>query len=150
MAMHPGFRFAIASLASALAALVLLGLLLPIYVAASSGVAPSSEEWLASLFLLPFVIFVGGMFALPAAAVAGGLVLLWQRLRAACLPLWGWLIAGAATGAVMSVFFGQNDDLPARLAAAVWFCCAGAMGAWAFRRVWGLKRLHPRSGSAEG
>jgi hypothetical protein len=134
-------RYLLASFTAALAAMVVLALILPLYVLVAapgsvSGSESLGELLLGSLVLAGFVIVIGGMIALPAALLAGGALLLWQRHRGAALGLRIWLYAGLAVGAAVSLTLGANDPPQARLAAALWFAASGATGAWVFRRVW--------------
>jgi hypothetical protein len=136
--MRSALRFVLASIASALSVMVVLTLTMPIYLLATTGTvtgegAPITLGALA--FVLPFVIIIGGSIALPAAALAGSAMIFWQEQRGAPLTLCAWTFVGLASGILASLFFGTHDPVAARLIAAIWFACAGAAGAWVFRRM---------------
>jgi hypothetical protein len=118
--------------------MAVLTLTMPIYLLATTGTvtgddAPTTLGALA--MMLPFVILIGGSIALPAAALAGSAMVFWQKQRGAPVTLRTWIFAGLASGILASLFFGTHDPRAARLIAAIWFACAGAVGAWVFRRM---------------
>jgi hypothetical protein len=138
--MKNSIRFFWASLAATVSSMTLLTLTMPLFLWAATGtvtgegVGPS----LVGVFaMLPFVTFIGGMIALPAAALAGGAMLWWQKRRGAPFTPRAWIIAGTAAGMFVSLFVGTNDSDWARMITAPWFALAGAFGAWVFAWVWG-------------
>jgi hypothetical protein len=138
--MQPALRFLWASLAATLAAMALLTLTLPLYLLAATGTVTGAgvgPSLIGVVAMLPFVTVIGGMIALPAAALAGGAMLWWQKQRGAPLTPSRWIMAGAAAGLFVSFFVGTNDADWARMITAPWFALAGALGAWVFARVWG-------------
>jgi hypothetical protein len=67
---------------------------------------------------MPFVTVIGGMIALPVAALAGGGMLRWQKKRGTALRQRAWIIAGLAAGLLVSNFVGTNDSDWARMVTA--------------------------------
>jgi hypothetical protein len=132
-------RFLWASLAATLAAMVLLTLTMPLTLWATTG-AVTGEGFGPSLFaivaMLPFVVVIGGIIALPMAMIAGGAMLWWEGRRGALFSKSSWILAGLGAGLLTSAFVGTNDSDFARLVHIPWFACGGAMGAWMFARVW--------------
>ncbi len=138
--MKPIPRFLWANLAATLSSMALLTLTLPLYLLAATGTVTGEgvgPSLIGLLAMLPFVTVIGGMIALPAAALAGGAMLWWQKRRGTPFSPRAWIIAGAAAGLFVSFFVGTNDADWARMITAPWFALAGALGAWVFARVWG-------------
>ncbi len=135
--MNPLFRFLLACLGSSLSALLLMTLTIPIYLLAvgESQLGGFNMMLVSSLMLLPFVLAFGGVIALPAAAVAGGAMLWWQKRRGLPVAVHIWMIAGTAAGVLVSIVIGSDDPLMARMATTIWFAAAGTMGAWVFQRI---------------
>jgi hypothetical protein len=136
-AMHPALRFLLACLASALAALLVVDLGWVLIEMFSGESRTSLAEALgASIMLLPWVLLIGGIVALPLAAIAGGAMLAFENGRGQPLPLGGWLGAGLAAGLMIVLLFGGTEMTSDRIFVAVWFGTSGMLGAWAFRAVW--------------
>jgi hypothetical protein len=137
--MKNALHFIWATLAATLSAMALLTLTMPLTLWAINGTVTGEGFWAslgAIVVMLPFVVVIGGIIAVPMAALAGGAMLWWEKRRAAPFTPLGWIIAGLAAGLLTSTFVGTNDSDLARLVHIPWFACAGAMGAWMFARVW--------------
>jgi hypothetical protein len=137
--MKTALHFLWASLAATLAAMALLTITMPLTLLANTGSVTGEGFWpslLATVAMLPFVTVIGGMVALPMAALAGGAMLWGENVRGAPFSTRVWIIAGIAAGLLTSTFVGTNDTDAARLIHIPWFACGGAMGAWMFARVW--------------
>jgi len=136
--MQTTFRFVLASLVSALSALLMIALTIPLFVSLSSGELANhgfGSILRGALAMVPAVVLVGGIVALLIATLAGGAMLLWHKQRDEPLPMRQWLQAGTGAGLCVAFFVGSNDPASVRLVTALWFAAAGALAAWSFARV---------------
>lgn len=141
--MIPIARFMLASLASAVSALLLLAITMPLVISANANLVGQEiigATLVGILAVIPFVLIFGGIIALPVAALAGGLMLGVQKKRGIPLTQSVWLAAGAICGLIVSLFLGGYDPFVQRLVTAVWLAACGALGAWVFQRVMQLWR----------
>jgi hypothetical protein len=132
------FQFLWASFASAVAAMVLLGLGIQLTVIATTGSLTGEGFWPslgAMVVTTGFVIVFGGIIALPAAMVAGGAMLWAEHARGKPLALSIWVLVGLVIGLLVVVFVGATDTRTLLLHAP-WHLSASALGAWVFAREW--------------
>jgi hypothetical protein len=137
--MKRAVHFLWASVAATLAAMALLTVTMPLTLFATTGSVTGEGFWPslgAMVVMLPFVVLIGGVIALPTAALAGGAILWAEKRRATPFAARTWTITGLAAGLLVSLIVGTNDPVSARLVHIPWFASAGAMGAWVFARVW--------------
>jgi hypothetical protein len=139
MAMKIALRLLKSSIAATLAAMLLLGLTIPITIYAATGTVTGEGFWPtvgAMIVMLPFVAVIGGMIALPLAIISGGAMLWWENKRGVPFTNRAWIIAGMVAGLLVSAFVGTNDDNLSRLIHTPWFIAASILGAWVFARTW--------------
>jgi hypothetical protein len=132
-------HFIRACLAATVFAMTLLTLTMPLTMWAISGTVTGEGFWPsfgAIVLMMPFVIVIGGIIALPLAALVGGAMLWWEARRGRLFSTSSWILAGLGAGLLTSAFVGTNDSDFARLVHIPWLASAGAMGAWVFARVW--------------
>jgi hypothetical protein len=137
--MKIAFRLLKSGIAATLAAMLLLGLTIPITLYAATGTVTGEGFWPtvgAMIFMLPFVAIIGGTVALPLAIILGGSMLWWENKRGVPFTNRAWIIAGLAAGLLVSSFVGTNDDNLSRLIHIPWFTAASILGAWVFARTW--------------
>lgn len=140
-AMHPALRFMLATFASAFAALLAIDLVFPFADMLSSERETSLSHSLGTaLALLPLVLVLGGIVALPVAAIAGGALIALENGRARPLSLAAWLSSGLAVGLAIALLLSDNTDANGRIVTAIWFSACGTLAAWAFRLVWYWRR----------
>lgn len=138
-------RFLIASLLSAVAAVVVATLTLSLAsLFGSEAINMAQHEQglgemaLAMLALLPFAILIGGVIAWPTALVMGGAMVWLIAHRPQLDRSWVWA-AAAALGSIpaMALVGGAYAIYPDRIVLWIWLVLSAIVGALVFRWHWG-------------